>query len=113
MRYLEKVERRPDRIPDVRHPERVERRPDRIWDVRHPEKVGRRPDRIPDVGHPERGNVGGQNSGCETSGEGGTSAGQESFPGGMSYVARRRGDRLRVHGRESHVRFFREDPTSR
>ena len=32
----EKVERRPDRIPNVRHPEEVERRPDRIPDVRHP-----------------------------------------------------------------------------
>ena len=61
----------------------------------------------------EGGTSAGQNSGCETSGEGGTSAGQESFPGGMSYVARRRGDRLRVHGRESHVAFFREDPTGR
>ena len=26
MKYLEKVERRPDRIPDVRYPEKVERR---------------------------------------------------------------------------------------
>ena len=39
------------------------------------------------------------------------SAGQNSFPGGMSYVARRKEDRLRVQGRESHVAFFREDPT--
>ena len=29
----------------------------------------------------------------------------------MSYVARLKGDRLRVQGRESHVAFFREDPT--
>ena len=39
----------------------------------------------------EGGNVGGQNSGYETSGEGGTSARQNSFPGGMSYAAHRRG----------------------
>ena len=26
MKYLEKVERHPDRIPDVRYPEKVERR---------------------------------------------------------------------------------------
>ena len=38
----------------------------------------------------------GQNSGCEASGECGTSAGQNSSSGGMSYVARRRGDRMRV-----------------
>ena len=29
------------------------------------------------------------------------SAGQDSFPGGMSYVARRKGDRLRVQGVET------------
>ena len=39
MRYSEKVERRPDRIPDVRYLEKVERRPDKIPDVRYPEKV--------------------------------------------------------------------------
>ena len=33
----------------------------------------------------------GQNSGCEISGVGGTSVGQNSSPGGMSYVARRKG----------------------
>ena len=54
-----------------------------------------------------------QNAGCETSGEGGMSVGQNSSLGGMSYAARRKGDRLRVQGRESHVTFFREDPTSR
>ena len=36
MRYLEKVERRPDKIPNVRYPEKVERRSDRILDVRYP-----------------------------------------------------------------------------
>ena len=36
MRYPEKVERRPDRIPDMGYPEKVEHRPDRIPDVRHP-----------------------------------------------------------------------------
>ena len=35
MRYLEKVERRPDKIPNVRYPEKVERRSDRIPDVRY------------------------------------------------------------------------------
>ena len=64
--------------------------------MKYPEKVERRPDRIPDVRYP---------------GEGGTSVGHNSFLGGMSYAARRKGDRLRVQGRESHVTFFREDPT--
>ena len=59
----------------------------------------------------EGGTLAGQNSECEISGEGWTSAGHNSFPGGMSYAARRKGDRLRVQGRESHVTFFREDPT--
>ena len=31
-------------------------------------------------------------------------------PGGMSYVARRKGDLLRVQGRGSHATIFREDP---
>nr|CAN83932.1 hypothetical protein VITISV_010641 [Vitis vinifera] len=35
------------------------------------------------------------------SGEGGTLAGQNSTPGGMSYVARRKGDCLRVQGVET------------
>ena len=47
-----------------------------------------------------------QNAGCETSGEGGMSVGQNSSLGGMSYAARRKGNRLRVQGRESHVAFF-------
>ena len=76
MRYLEKVEHRPDRIPDVRYPEKVERRPDRIAAVRHPDKVEWWPDKIPDVRHPggmsENFRPGGmtaeKNSGCETSG---------------------------------------------
>ena len=49
MRYLEKVEHRPDRIPDVRYPEKVERRPD------------------PDVRYPG-GMAAEKNFGCETSG---------------------------------------------
>ena len=53
MRYPKKVERRPDRIPDVIYPEKVERRPGRIPDVIYPEKVERRP---------------GRNSGCDMSG---------------------------------------------
>ena len=48
----EEVERRPDRILDVRYSERVERWSD-IPDVRYPEKVERRRDRIPDVRHPD------------------------------------------------------------
>ena len=48
----------------------------------------------------------GQNSGCEISGEGETSVRQNSSPGGMSYATRRKRDRLRVQGRESHVTFF-------
>nr|CAN72609.1 hypothetical protein VITISV_031939 [Vitis vinifera] len=35
------------------------------------------------------------------SGEGGTSAGQNSSPGGMSYVAHHKGDRLHVQGVET------------
>ena len=35
LRMKKKVERRPDRIPDVRYPGKVERRPDRIPDVRY------------------------------------------------------------------------------
>ena len=54
-----------------------------------------------------------QNAGCETSGEGGMSVGQNSSLGGMSYAAHRREDCLRVQRRESHVAFFREDPTGR
>ena len=42
IRIKEKVERRPDRVPDVRHPEKVERQPNRILDVRYPEEVERR-----------------------------------------------------------------------
>ena len=36
----------------------------------------------------------------------------ENFrPGGMSNATRRKGGRLRVQGRGSHVALFREDPT--
>ncbi|RVW69125.1 Retrovirus-related Pol polyprotein from transposon 17.6 [Vitis vinifera] len=42
-----------------------------------------------------------RNSGCEISGEGETSTGHNSYPGGMSYVARHKGDRLRVQGVET------------
>ena len=66
LRMKKKVERRPDRIPDVRYPEKVERWPDRIPDVRHSEKVEHQPDRIPDVRYPD-GMSAGRNSGCETS----------------------------------------------
>ena len=41
-----------------------------------------------------------QNCGCEISREGETSAGQNSSSGGMSYAARRKGDRLCVQGVE-------------
>ena len=67
LRMKKKVERRPDRIPDVRYPEKVERWPDRIPDVRHSEKVEHQPDRIPDVRYSD-GMSAGRNSGCETSG---------------------------------------------
>nr|CAN73157.1 hypothetical protein VITISV_010050 [Vitis vinifera] len=40
-------------------------------DVKYLEKVERRPDMIPNVRHPEKGMAAGQDSGCETSGEGG------------------------------------------
>ena len=65
VRYSEKVESRPDRIPNVRYSEKVERRPDRIPDVRHP--GGMTGGRIPDVRCPG-GMSAGKNSGCETSG---------------------------------------------
>ena len=88
MKYPEKVERRLDRIPDARYPEKGEYRSDRIPNVRYPEKVECWPDRIPDVRYPEK---------------------VERWPdrilppGGMSYAAHRKG--------ESHMTFFREDPT--
>ena len=48
------------------YPEKVERRPDIIPDVRYPEKVEHWPDRIPDVRYPG-GMSAGKNSGCEMS----------------------------------------------
>ena len=51
----------------LRIKKKVERRLDRILDVRHPEKVERRLDRVPDVRHPG-GMAAEKNSGCETSG---------------------------------------------
>ena len=60
----EKVERRPDRVPDVRHPEKVERRPNRIPDVRYPENVGGEGFRMRDV----RVEWAMKNPGCEMSG---------------------------------------------
>ena len=52
VKYLEKVERRPDRITAVRHSDKVGCRLDRIAVVRHPDKVERGSSRIPDVIHP-------------------------------------------------------------
>ena len=51
----------------MRYPEKVERRPDRIPDVRYPDKVERWPDGIPDVRCPD-GMTAEKNSGCEASG---------------------------------------------
>ena len=76
----------------MKYPEKVERRPNRMAAARYPEKVGCRPGRIPDVRYP-----------------GGVS--DDFRPGGMSYAMRRKGDRLRVQGRRSHVALFSEDPT--
>ena len=42
MKYPDKVERQPDKIPDVGYPEKVECLPDRIPDVRYSEKMKRR-----------------------------------------------------------------------
>nr|CAN72329.1 hypothetical protein VITISV_012614 [Vitis vinifera] len=57
--------------PDMKYPKKAECRSDRIPDVRHSEKAECRRDRILDVRHPEKGGMSvGQNSGCETSGEG-------------------------------------------
>ena len=67
LRMKKNVERRSDRIPDVRYPEKVERRRRRIPDVRHPDKVERWPGRIPDVRHPG-GMSTEKNFRCETSG---------------------------------------------
>ena len=47
-----------------------------------------------------------KDSRCETSGWNGS--GEGFHPGGMSDAARRKGGRLRVQGRESHVAFFLE-----
>nr|CAN65564.1 hypothetical protein VITISV_030136 [Vitis vinifera] len=80
LRMKKKVERRPDRIPDVRYPEKVERWPDRIPDVRHSEKVEHQPDRIPDVRYPD-GMSAEKNSGWRY--PGGMSA-KENFGCGMS-----------------------------
>ena len=51
MKYPKKVERWPDRIPDVRHPEKVECRPDKIPDVRYPSGMSEnfRPGRMSNV----------------------------------------------------------------
>ena len=83
MKYLEKMERRPD--PDVRYPDEVECRSDIITAVRHP--GGMSDDFYP----------------------GGMSYDFRS--GGMSYATRRKGGRLRGQGRGSHVALFSEDPT--
>ena len=89
MRHPERVECRPDRIPDVGHPEKVEWWPGQdsrcetfgegnggrteispewndggagVPDVRHPEKVKWRSGRILDVRHPEKEMAAGQKS---------------------------------------------------
>ena len=62
--------------PDVKYPDKMERRPDRIPDVRHPEKVGCRRTEFRMWDIRRRWDVGEQNSECETFGEGGTSARQ-------------------------------------
>ena len=49
--------------------------------------------------------------GCGISGDGGKSVVQNVHPGEMSDATCRKGDRLRVQGRGSHVAPFREDPT--
>ena len=46
VKYLEKVERRSDRIVAVRYPEKAGCWPDRMAAVRHPEKVGCWPGRM-------------------------------------------------------------------
>ena len=51
----------------MRYPEKVESRPGRIPDVRHPDKVERWPGRIPDVRYQD-GMMAEKDSGCETSG---------------------------------------------
>ena len=62
------------------------------------------PGHAPDVRYPDKGNVGGQNSGYEISGwnEG------EFRPGRMCDVTRRKGGRLCVQERGSHMAVFRE-----
>ena len=71
-----------DRIAAVRHPDKVGCRPDRIAAVRHPDKVGCRPDRIAAVRHPDKVE-------CWPS-----RIPDDFRPGGISYVTRRKGDRL-------------------
>ena len=98
MKYPEKVERRPDRIPAMRYPEKVGCRPDRIAAVRHPNKVERWPGRIPDVRYP-----------------GGMST-EKNFGSEMSGCNERchasQGGGLRCQGRGIHVAIFGEDPTT-
>ena len=67
LRMKRKVERQPDRIPDMKYPEKVERRPNKIPDARYPGKVESRPGRVPDVRYSD-GMAAEKNSGCETSG---------------------------------------------
>ena len=86
VRYLDKVECWPGKIPDVRHSEKVECWPDRMAAVNIRVECRRR--RIPDVRYPDKvERWGGQNSGCDTSEEGGMLVGQNDdceYPGGMS-----------------------------
>ena len=63
-----------------------------------------RPDRMAAVRYPDKGNVGGQNSGYEISG---WNKG-EFRPGRMCDATLRKGGRLRVQEKGSHVAVFRE-----
>ena len=83
MKYPKKVERLPDRIPDVRHPEKVGCRSDRIAVVRHPGGMSEnfRPDGM-SAEKNSRYDILGWNERCHVS-----------------------------QGRGSHAALFREDPT--
>ena len=65
LRMKKKVNRRPDRIPDARHPEKVERR--RIGFRACDTRIERRRRRILDARHPDK-KAAQKDPGCKTSG---------------------------------------------
>ena len=118
LRMEKKVERRPDRIPDVRYPGKVEPRRTRfrMWDIRRRWNVGRvefrmwdirvecRRRRIPDMSHPD-GMVAEKNSECETSGWNGGGEGFQVWDIRMEWRWRRIPDVRHPDGMEAKKEF--------